>query len=287
MYDVAKAVKEVCEKHSIVVYDNFVNSGIHTANLSYWTTDNCHWNDSAHEMVGKNLAKFVADSFRYVYGNTSSGGGGDDTHIHSYTGMVTTAATCTTAGVKTYVCECGHSYTESIPAVGHSYVGGVCSVCGASGDRYVGKTFRITGNHLGVFNATAIVGVDSDCVAGKTVVLTLVGHAVNNLESGSTARMAVFGDNTGVCGNSAYTGAASAEATVNTYVADGAITSIASYTLTTVNSKYLKIPAPVKYVSTANPASFVIDQISVTVDGNKKEIVDFGGFFSGESCTFE
>ncbi len=44
---------------------------------------------------------------------------------HSYTGKVTTAATCTTAGVKTFTCSCGKTYTESIAATGHSYDAGV------------------------------------------------------------------------------------------------------------------------------------------------------------------
>lgn len=67
-YEVSKAIKEVCEKYAIPVYDNFVLSGIYETNLSYWTTDNCHWNDKAHEMVGRNLAKFMVDTFRYYYG---------------------------------------------------------------------------------------------------------------------------------------------------------------------------------------------------------------------------
>ena len=52
---------------------------------------------------------------------------------HSYTAKVTTAATCTTAGVKTFTCSlCGHSYTEAIAALGHNYVNGTCSNCGAA-----------------------------------------------------------------------------------------------------------------------------------------------------------
>lgn len=42
-------------------------------------------------------------------------------HTHSYSSKVTTAATCTKNGVKTFTCSCGKSYTESIPATGHSY----------------------------------------------------------------------------------------------------------------------------------------------------------------------
>ena len=40
-------------------------------------------------------------------------------HTHSYTSKVTKPATCTENGVKTYTCECGDSYTETIPAAGH------------------------------------------------------------------------------------------------------------------------------------------------------------------------
>ena len=41
---------------------------------------------------------------------------------HEYTSAVTTAATCTTAGVMTYTCsKCQNSYTEAIPATGHTW----------------------------------------------------------------------------------------------------------------------------------------------------------------------
>ena len=65
-WEVRKAIQEVCEKNSIAVYDNYVLSGIRASNLDIWTTDRCHWNNSAHEMVGRNLAKYLADTFRYL-----------------------------------------------------------------------------------------------------------------------------------------------------------------------------------------------------------------------------
>ena len=58
----------------------------------------------------------------YVTGLTGS------SHTHSYTSKVTTAAACTTAGVRTYTCGCGDTYTESIPATGHSWNDGVVTV---------------------------------------------------------------------------------------------------------------------------------------------------------------
>lgn len=42
-------------------------------------------------------------------------------HTHKYTAKETTAATCTKAGVMTYTCSCGESYTEPIDALGHDY----------------------------------------------------------------------------------------------------------------------------------------------------------------------
>lgn len=42
-------------------------------------------------------------------------------HEHTYTEAVTTKATCGTDGVKTFTCDCGDSYTEAIPATGHSF----------------------------------------------------------------------------------------------------------------------------------------------------------------------
>ncbi len=57
---------------------------------------------------------------------------------HSYTAKVTTAATCTKAGVKTYTCsKCGDSYTEEIAALGHSFDKGSCTICGAEDPDYV------------------------------------------------------------------------------------------------------------------------------------------------------
>ena len=62
--EVADAIIEVCNKHSIPVYDNYSLCGITIENLSSYTTDNCHWNDTAHEMVGKNLSEFIKSNFK-------------------------------------------------------------------------------------------------------------------------------------------------------------------------------------------------------------------------------
>ena len=50
---------------------------------------------------------------------------------HNYSAQVTKAPGCTTTGVQTFTCSiCGDTYTETIPATGHSYSGGSCVLCG-------------------------------------------------------------------------------------------------------------------------------------------------------------
>ena len=57
---------------------------------------------------------------------------------HNYVETITTAATCTTDGVKTFTCSaCGDSYTQAIPATGHTWDGATCSTCGVTVNLYV------------------------------------------------------------------------------------------------------------------------------------------------------
>ena len=94
----------------------------------------------------------------YSNGKCTTCGTVDPNCTHSYTSTVTKAATCTTAGVRTYTCsKCGSSYTEGIAALGHSYTGQVtaptcttqgyttftCSTCKTS---YKGDYTNTTGH---------------------------------------------------------------------------------------------------------------------------------------------
>lgn len=63
----------------------------------------------------------VTDSNKKTYKCVITVTSKETTHTHSYTAKVTTPATCTTNGVKTYTCSCGDSYTEIIKATGHSW----------------------------------------------------------------------------------------------------------------------------------------------------------------------
>ncbi len=78
-------------------------------------------------------------------------------HTHEYTSSVTTKATCTTEGVRTYTCTCGDSYTEAIDVLGHNYkttttqptcaeAGKTVTTCSRCGDSYE-ETIPATGEH--------------------------------------------------------------------------------------------------------------------------------------------
>ncbi len=72
---------------------------------------------------GKYTAYLTAVNTKYHWYSTPSNSVtftiGD--HTHSWKGVVTSAATCTATGTKTFTCSCGASYTETIAKLGHSY----------------------------------------------------------------------------------------------------------------------------------------------------------------------
>lgn len=68
-------------------------------------------------------SKYTESSTRQVEERTLYRYTQDGADVHSWdSGTITTAAKCTTAGVKTYTCsKCGKTRTESIPALGHNW----------------------------------------------------------------------------------------------------------------------------------------------------------------------
>lgn len=81
-------------------------------------------------------------------------------HTHSYSGEISTAATCTTEGVMTYTCFCGGGYTESIAKLGHDYKSTVAKptctqkgyttyTCSRCNNSYKGKYTAAVGHSWG------------------------------------------------------------------------------------------------------------------------------------------
>jgi endonuclease I/DNA-directed RNA polymerase subunit RPC12/RpoP len=106
---------------------------------------------------------------------------------HSYTSAVTTAATCTTAGVMTYTCSrCGDTYTEAIPALGHTLTAtaakaATCTEAGNSAYWYC----SVCGKYFSDAAATTEITLSS-------TVLPATGHSYTYVDNGD-------GTHTGTC----------------------------------------------------------------------------------------
>ena len=95
-------------------------------------------------------------------------------HTHSYTQTITTAATCTSTGIKTFSCNCGDTYTETIAALGHTTENGTCENCGKtiSNDDWIPMTWsgltnfsaqRVWGDGKNIYysSSMSILGMDT------------------------------------------------------------------------------------------------------------------------------
>lgn len=146
---------------TVYIYDSYNNPG--NVDSSWPVYNQYTWNGGP-----RPISKYSTRNKIYVYKVNS-------VHTHSYSASVTKQATCTEAGVRTYKCSCGHSYTEQIAAKGHNYKNTIvaptlsdkgytlhtCSNCGYSyKDTYVDAPIL---NEDGYFHCyTLPAGIDSN-----------------------------------------------------------------------------------------------------------------------------
>lgn len=108
---------------------------------------------------------------------------------HSYEESVTLAPTCTTAGEKTLTCACGDVKTETVNALGHTYVDGFCSECGEAQPLEVTiETFANTG----VLDGTASISWTN----GGFSVVNKKGSSTNAIRTDDTDHFRVYVGNT-------------------------------------------------------------------------------------------
>ena len=151
-----RLINKVASDGSNMVYLYVDGSEIGPMNNAYSGTTNL--NTTSDWLNGKDLV------FDYV-GNRSYSMSGEYTYLqvledrceHSYASKVTTAATCTASGIKTYTCSyCGYQYTETIPAGGHSYSSKVTAAT-CTGKGYTTYTCKTCGDTYKA-NETAALG---------------------------------------------------------------------------------------------------------------------------------
>ena len=140
---------------------------------------------------------------------------------HSYTSKVTKQATCTASGTKTFTCSrCTHSYTETIPAIGHSWKSATCtskktcSTCGitegsALGHNYTSKvTKQATCTASGIKTFTC-----SRCNHSYTETIPATGHSWKSATCTSKKTCATCGVTEGSALGHSYTSKVTKQAT--------------------------------------------------------------------------
>ncbi len=186
---------------------------------------------------------------------------------HTYVDTVTKNPGCTTPGIRTYTCKCGHSYTEDIPATNHSYTAKVTpSTCTSGG--YTTYTCSscsdsYTGNETPMTDHSYVNGFCSECNAAEPVVVRdfyLIGY-INGADYGCEGDYANMGEYKFVDGKLTATFEATSYVFVKTtnnaawYMTDGWLGEVSSATLyntTTLgeNANKLQVPADVEITFT-------------------------------------
>lgn len=88
--------------------------------------------------TGANEKMFIPGGTNVEFTLTVNDDGTLNLVAHSWFSVVTDEPTCTEPGEKTVTCYlCNDSYTEAVPANGHSFVDDICGVCGAEDQRIV------------------------------------------------------------------------------------------------------------------------------------------------------
>ena len=160
-------------------------------------------------------------------------------HTHSYTATVPKQPTCTATGTRTYKCSCGDSYTEAIPATGHSFGAytyngdateaadgtetAACTICGAKDTRTAAGT-KIAHVH----NYTAVVtkaatcaeeGVKTytcSCGSSYTEPIPVIAHSFGDYVYNNDATTEKDGTKTATCSVCGRTDTVTAEGTKKT-----------------------------------------------------------------------
>ena len=114
--DFANAMKRVCAKYSIPVFDANTCSGIYPineANGRIYTTDKLHLNNKGHEVIGTKLSKFILNGANVVVINNGESGGGSTTETYGNIVVSKSATTINEGGNDTFTVKLDKAPTNS------------------------------------------------------------------------------------------------------------------------------------------------------------------------------
>ena len=111
--DFANAMKRVCAKYSIPVFDANTCSGIYPlnqANAAIYTTDKLHLNNKGHEVLGNKLSKFILNGANVVMINS---GGGSTSETYGNIVVSKSTATISEGDTDTFTVKLDKAPTNS------------------------------------------------------------------------------------------------------------------------------------------------------------------------------
>lgn len=114
--DFANAMKRVCAKYSIPVFDANTCSGIYPlneANARLYTSDKLHLNDKGHEVLGNKLSKFILNGANVVVINNGESGGGSTSGTYGNIVVSKSAITVSEGNTDTFTVKLDKAPTNS------------------------------------------------------------------------------------------------------------------------------------------------------------------------------
>ena len=110
-------------------------------------------------------------------------------HTHTYVLVHELGASCTTDGSKTYGCTgCSHSYTETVPATGHTWTAATCtsakkcSVCNTTSGSALGHSYTSTVTKAATCTTAGTeIHTCSRCSHSYAVTIPATGHTSGNI----------------------------------------------------------------------------------------------------------
>ena len=115
----------------------------------------------------------------------------DPNHTHSYTSSITKQPTCTAEGIRTFKCNCGDTYTETIPAKGHTSSKWIIDkqpAVGVKGSKH--KECTVCGKVLETAEIPALTSTD---ISGASVKLSATSYTYNGKAKKPTATVTLNG----------------------------------------------------------------------------------------------
>ena len=181
--DFANAMKRVCAKYSIPVFDANTCSGIYPlnqANASIYTTDKLHLNNKGHEVLGNKLSKFILNGANVVMINNDSGGG-STSDIYGNIVVSKSTATISEGGTDTFTVKLDkaptNSQTVNISSNNSDVTLSINTLTFDSGNYSESQTVTINvAEDSDAVNDNCTLTLSSSNVSSKTITITITDN---------------------------------------------------------------------------------------------------------------